>query len=78
MMSDFLVIMGEMADTIKNPTHQTKILYTKVMKVEGFYNQVLVDVFYYLQLCEGAPRGFMAKKMALHVDQIRKYLSQIE
>ncbi|XP_039120076.1 uncharacterized protein LOC120256443 [Dioscorea cayenensis subsp. rotundata] len=56
-MSDLLVVVGEMADAIKNPTHWTEYLYTKVMEVEGFDEAVLVDVFDYLQLREGQARG---------------------
>lgn len=78
MMGDLLVVVGEMADAIKNPTHWTETLYTKVMEVEGFDEQVLVDVFDYLRAREGEARGFMPKKMALRVDWIEKYLSQME
>lgn len=78
MMGDLLIVMGEMVDAIKNPTYQTESLYAKVMKVEGFDEQVLIDVFDYLQLCGGKSRGFIAMKMALLMDWIEKYLFQME
>lgn len=70
--------MGEIADTIKNLTHQIETLYAKAMEVEGFDEHVLVDVINYLQLREDKAMRFMAKKMTLCVDLIEKYLSRME
>ena len=65
MMTDLKSVVGEMASTIRNPTHWTKILYSKVVEVEGSEEHVLVDVFDYLQMLESEAKGFIVKKMAL-------------
>ncbi|XP_039134205.1 uncharacterized protein LOC120271588 [Dioscorea cayenensis subsp. rotundata] len=43
MMGDLLVVVGEMADAIKNPTHRIETLYTKVMEVEGDVGVVMMS-----------------------------------
>lgn len=65
MMSDLIIVVGEMAVAIRNLTHWSEILYSKVMEVEGFEEHVLVDVFDYLKIRENEARGFMVKKMPL-------------
>lgn len=37
MVSDLITVVGDMAATIKYPTHFTKILYEKVMDAEGLW-----------------------------------------
>ncbi|XP_039141264.1 uncharacterized protein LOC120278583 [Dioscorea cayenensis subsp. rotundata] len=43
MMGDLIVVVGEMASTIKNPTHWIESLYAKVMEVDGFEKKELVQ-----------------------------------
>ena len=78
MMSDLITVVGEMVAAIKNPTHFTETLYEKVMKVGGFEEDVLVNVFDYLQLRESEARGFIVKKMALRKLRIERFLSRME
>ena len=65
MMCDLITVMGEMASIVKNPTYWTGTLYARVMIVDRFDEQVLVEVFDFLQVRENEPGGFMKKKMAL-------------
>ncbi|XP_039141232.1 uncharacterized protein LOC120278518 [Dioscorea cayenensis subsp. rotundata] len=78
MMGDLIIMVGEMASAIKNPTHWSETLYAKVMEVDGFHKKKLVDAFYYLQLREVEARGFMVKDMELRKDCIEKYLSRMD
>lgn len=48
MKSDLISDIHEMASAIRNPTHWSEFLFSKVMEVDGFEEQVLVDVFDYL------------------------------
>ncbi|KAH7679248.1 Myb/SANT-like domain-containing protein [Dioscorea alata] len=59
MMGDLIVVIGEMASAIKNPTHWIEILYAKVM-----------EVFDFLQFREIEARGFIAKDIDLRKDWI--------
>ncbi|XP_039115840.1 uncharacterized protein LOC120251371 [Dioscorea cayenensis subsp. rotundata] len=68
MMGDLIVVVGEMASAIKNPTHWTESLYAKVMEVDGFEKKELVHVFDFLQFREIEARGFMVKDMDLRKD----------
>ncbi|KAH7688926.1 Myb/SANT-like domain-containing protein, partial [Dioscorea alata] len=61
-MGDLIVVVGEMAAAIKNPTHWTESLYAKVMEVPGFDKKELVQVFDFLQFHEIEARGFIIKE----------------
>ena len=45
MMSDLLTMVGEMASAIRNPTHWMETFYARVMEVEEFEEQVMVEVW---------------------------------
>ncbi|XP_039140442.1 uncharacterized protein At2g29880-like [Dioscorea cayenensis subsp. rotundata] len=77
MMGDLIVVVGEMASAIKNPTHWTESLYAKVMEVDGFEKKELVQVFDFLQFREIEARGFMVKDMDLRKDWIETFLSRM-
>ncbi|KAH7681163.1 Myb/SANT-like domain-containing protein [Dioscorea alata] len=77
MMGDLIVVVGEMASAIKNPTHWTESLYAKVMDVDGFDKKELVQVFDFLQFREIEARGFIAKDIDLRKDWIEGFLSRM-
>ncbi|KAH7663734.1 Myb/SANT-like domain-containing protein, partial [Dioscorea alata] len=77
MMGDLIVVVGEMASAIKNPTHWTESLYAKVMEVDGFEKKELVQVFDFLQFREIEARGFIAKDIDLRKDWIEGFLSRM-
>lgn len=77
-MSDLIVVVGEMVSAIKNPTHFIEILYEMVMEIEGFENNVLIDLFDHLQLRQDKAMGCIVKKMALRKLWIKKLHSQVE
>ncbi|XP_039138787.1 uncharacterized protein At2g29880-like [Dioscorea cayenensis subsp. rotundata] len=78
MMGDLIIVVGEMAAAIKNPTHWTEPLYAKVMEIDGFQKKELVQVFDYLQFRENEARGFLVKDMELRKDWIEQFLSRME
>ncbi|XP_039119311.1 uncharacterized protein LOC120255571 [Dioscorea cayenensis subsp. rotundata] len=77
-MGDLIVVVGEMASAIKNPTHLMETLYAKVMEADGFYKKELIEVFDYLQLHENKARGFLVNDMELRKDWIEKFLSKMD
>lgn len=76
-MSDLIVLVSEMADAIKNSTHWTETVYAKVMDVDGFSKQELVQVLDYLQFRESEARDFIVRSMELRQDWIREFLSRM-
>ncbi|KAH7672132.1 hypothetical protein IHE45_09G033200 [Dioscorea alata] len=78
MMGDLIVVVGEMADAIKNPTHCTESLYAKVMEVDGFDKKELVQVFDFLQFREIEARGLIVKEVELRKEWIENFLSRMD
>ncbi|KAH7685606.1 Myb/SANT-like domain-containing protein, partial [Dioscorea alata] len=78
MMGDLIVVVGEMATAIKNPTHWTESLYAKVMEVDGFDKKELVQVFDILQFREIKVRGFIVKEVELRKDWIENFLARMD
>ncbi|XP_039138769.1 uncharacterized protein LOC120276102 [Dioscorea cayenensis subsp. rotundata] len=77
MMVDLVTVVGEMAAAIRNPTHWSETLYSRVMEVEGFTEHVLEDVFDYLQERETEARKFMVKRLEMREAWVRKYLANL-
>ncbi|XP_039130813.1 uncharacterized protein LOC120267181 [Dioscorea cayenensis subsp. rotundata] len=77
MMADLVTVVGEMAAAIRNPTHWSETLYSRVMEVEGFTEHVLEDVFDYLQERETEARKFMVKRLEMREAWVRKYLANL-
>ncbi|XP_039134234.1 uncharacterized protein LOC120271626 [Dioscorea cayenensis subsp. rotundata] len=77
MMADLVTVVGEMAAAIRNPTHWSETLYSRVMEVEGFIEHVLEDVFDYLQERETEARKFMVKRLEMREAWVRKYLANL-
>lgn len=50
MMSNLITIMGKMASNINSPTHWIETLYAIIIEVEGFDEQVLLELFDCLQM----------------------------
>jgi len=78
MMGDLIVVVGEMAAAIKNPTHWTETLYAKVMEVPGFVKKELVQVFDFLQFREIEARGFIVKEIELRKEWIENFLCRMD
>ncbi|XP_039134144.1 uncharacterized protein LOC120271521 [Dioscorea cayenensis subsp. rotundata] len=78
MMGDLIIVVGEMASAIKNPTDWTETLYAKVIEVDGFQKKELLQVFDYLQFHENEARVFLVKDMELRKDWIEQFLSRMD
>lgn len=76
MMAELVIVVEEMTDAIKNPTHWSETLYSMVIEVEGYNEQVLENVFDYLQYCENEGRRFIVKRMYMCQAWIEKHLSR--
>lgn len=63
MMVELVIVVGEMDVVIKNPTHWSETLYSKMTEVDGYNEHVLENVFDYLQDHENEGRRFMVKRM---------------
>lgn len=76
-MADLITVVGEMVAAIKNPMHWAKILYSRVMEIEGFDEEFLEEVFNYIQEKENEGGRFMVKRMDMRQAWIEHYLSSM-
>ncbi|KAJ0985961.1 hypothetical protein J5N97_004317 [Dioscorea zingiberensis] len=77
-MVDLIKAVDHMADAIKNPSHWSELLYSRVMEVQGFIDRELEVVFDYLEEHEHEGRRFMAKRVDMRAAWIQRFLCPME
>ncbi|KAH7679314.1 hypothetical protein IHE45_06G050400 [Dioscorea alata] len=76
MMAKLVNVVGEMAASIKCPTHWSETLYEKVMELKGFSEQSLEEVFDYLHEKENEGRRFLVKRVDMRHGWVERFLSR--
>ncbi|KAH7672066.1 hypothetical protein IHE45_09G029000 [Dioscorea alata] len=76
MMAELVHVVGEMAATIKCPTHWAETLYAKVMELEGFSEHSLEEVFNYLHEKENEGRRFLVKRIDMRHAWVERFLNR--